>query len=286
MNQPEERLRGGDIHLPLVDSIGAIRSHSAVQITWHSHRRFELLCVLDGATTYEFRGGRAVELSGDHFIVVPPHLVHRGLHNVRMPATLCGVSFDPRHPTAQRNTPFTTADLAWLAGQFEAHALTTHPMSSELRRLVAALNRQVRALRKPDGADAASLRLLVCAVILEAARQITAARPARAEQAVAAAVAHLQKHLHEPVMMNHLAKQAGCGRARLFQLFKQTTGQTPNDYLQRLRVAKARGLLTATSQSITEIAFAVGFASSQYFSRVFRKYTGQMPSEYRRRHRR
>jgi transcriptional regulator GlxA family with amidase domain len=71
----------------------------------------------------------------------------------------------------------------------------------------------------------------------------------------------------------------------LFQLFKQNTGLTPNDYLQRLRIAKARELLTTTSQSVTEIAFAAGFASSQYFSRVFRKYTGQMPSEYRRRHR-
>jgi transcriptional regulator GlxA family with amidase domain len=202
-----------------------------------------------------------------------------------MPATLCGVAFDPRRPAAQRNTPFTSTDLAWLARQFKAHALTTHPMNSELRRLVAALNRQVRSLKAPDGADAAALRLLVCAVILEAARQITAARPARAEQAVAAALAHLREHLHEPVMMDHLARQAGCGRARLFQLFKQNTGLTPNDYLQRLRIAKARELLTTTSQSVTEIAFAAGFASSQYFSRVFRKYTGQMPSEYRRRHR-
>ena len=121
---PAEMLvRGADLGLPLVETLGAIRSHSASCITWHAHERFELLFLLEGKTAYEFSGGRTVELPGGHFLVVPPHTRHRGTHDVRMPAKLCGVVFDPRRPAAGRNTPFAARDLDWLAHQFERDAL-------------------------------------------------------------------------------------------------------------------------------------------------------------------
>ena len=56
---------------------------------------------------------------------------------------------------------------------------------------------------------------------------------------------------------------------------------TPNDYLQRLRLESARSLLAETSRSVTDIAFEVGFNSSQYFSTVFLQYTGLTPSGFR-----
>lgn len=81
--------------------------------------------------------------------------------------------------------------------------------------------------------------------------------------------------------MDALAAAAHCSRARMFHLFKDTTGMTPNDYLQRLRVERAKSALATTPQSVTDIALGCGFSSSQYFSTVFRKYTGSTPSEFR-----
>lgn len=276
-------VRGADLGLPLVQTLGAIRSHSASRISWHEHERFELLFLLEGATAYEFSGGRTVELPGGHFLVVPPRMRHRGTHDVRMPASLCGVVFDPRRPGAGRNTPFAARDLDWLAGQFERHVLAVQPMGPELRRLAAALSRQVREFhnRGKDRVRLISLRLLAGAVLLEAARQLTHAALAKPRHAIAAALAHMEKNFHEPLRMTTLAQAAGCSRARLFELFKQSTGMTPNDYLQRLRVNKARELLAGTTRAVTDIAHATGFSSSQYFSNVFRKYAGTTPSRFR-----
>ena len=53
--------------------------------------------------------------------------------------------------------------------------------------------------------------------------------------------------------------------------------------LGRLRLEAARGLLSETSRPVTEIAFEVGFNSSQYFSTVFLQYTGLTPSGFRSR---
>jgi len=281
---PAELLvRGKDLGLPLVERLGAIRSHSASRITWHAHERFELLFLLEGATAYEFSGGRTLELPGGHFLVVPPRTRHRGTHDIRMPASLCGVVFDPRRPTAGRNTPFSPHDLDWLANQFERHALAVQPMGPELRRLAGALSRQVREFHShgKDRARVISLRLVAGSVLFEAARQLTDTAHAKPQRAITAAIAHLEGHYQEPLRMAALARAAGYGRARLFQLFKQSTGMTPNDYLQRLRVNKARELLAGTTRPITDIAHDAGFSSSQYFSNVFRKYAGTTPSRFR-----
>ena len=276
----EHRVRGRDCELPLAEQLSAYHSLNAARITWHAHRRFELIFVLDGATPYEFRDGRTMEVAGDRFMVIPPCCRHRGLHDVRTPASLCGVIFDPRGPEARRNTPFTARDLAWLTRQFEAHASEAHPMGTELRRQVVTLDRLVRNWKTPQDATApAELRLLTCHIIFEAARQLTLARPVRGQRAVETALAHMQAHLHEPLPMAALADATGCSRARLFQLFKENTGMTPNDYLQRLRVNKARQLLADPARTITDVAFATGFSSSQYFSNVFRKYLGMTPTE-------
>jgi transcriptional regulator GlxA family with amidase domain len=70
-------------------------------------------------------------------------------------------------------------------------------------------------------------------------------------------------------------------RARLFEQFKRGTGMTPTDYLLRVRVERARELMADTSRSLTEVAHATGFSSSQYFSTVFRRYTGMAPGAMR-----
>ena len=57
---------------------------------------------------------------------------------------------------------------------------------------------------------------------------------------------------------------------------------SPWDYLNRFRIQQARELLFLSNETITQIATRVGFNDSAYFSRVFRKHTGQSPLDYRR----
>ncbi len=286
LTQPrgEHRVRGRDFELPLVEQVSTFHSLHAARITWHAHHRFELIFVLDGATSYEFRDGRTVEVAGARFVVLPPRQTHRALHDVRTPASLCGVIFDPRAAGARRHTPFTARDLAWLTRQCTAHAREAHPMNADLRRQVTALDRLAQNWEaRHDATTATELRLLTCNIIFEAARQLTSMRPTHGKHAVDVALAFMAAHAHEPLPMSDLARATGCSRARLFQLFKENTGLTPNDYLQRLRVNNARELLSNGQRTITDVAFATGFSSSQYFSKVFRKYVGTTPSTARTR---
>jgi AraC-like DNA-binding protein len=83
------------------------------------------------------------------------------------------------------------------------------------------------------------------------------------------------------VSISGLGQFLGYSRSRTFELFKAQTALTLKDYLQRLRVQKAEELLRQTRKSITDVALSVSFNSSQYFSTVFRRYTGQTPAAFR-----
>ena len=79
-----------------------------------------------------------------------------------------------------------------------------------------------------------------------------------------------------------VARQLGYGKSRLYSLFTREVGMAPNDYRQRLRIKRCCERLTKSSDSVTAIGIDSGFHSSQYFSRVFKKYVGVTPTDYRR----
>lgn len=85
----------------------------------------------------------------------------------------------------------------------------------------------------------------------------------------------------EPLDIPALAAIALVSEAHFIRRFRDTFGETPHRYLQRRRIERAMSLLRTTDDSVTEICFAVGFASLGTFSRTFRAVVGKSPTEYR-----
>jgi transcriptional regulator GlxA family with amidase domain len=87
----------------------------------------------------------------------------------------------------------------------------------------------------------------------------------------------------QPLDIATLARIAHVSEAHFIRTFRATFGETPHRYLQRRRVERAMFLLRATTASVTDVCFDVGFTSLGTFSRTFREIVGQSPSEYRSR---
>ena len=85
----------------------------------------------------------------------------------------------------------------------------------------------------------------------------------------------------EPLEVRTLAREAFASEAHFIRSFRAAFGETPHRYLQRRRVERAKELLRATGDSVTEISLAVGFRSLGSFSTTFRELTGASPSGYR-----
>jgi AraC-like DNA-binding protein len=83
--------------------------------------------------------------------------------------------------------------------------------------------------------------------------------------------------------LDEVSRHVGLSRNHFCRVFKHETGITFTEYLARLRVEKAKELLADVRVRITEAADRAGFNSISQFNRVFRRYAGSSPTEYRRR---
>jgi AraC family transcriptional regulator, transcriptional activator for feuABC-ybbA operon len=95
-------------------------------------------------------------------------------------------------------------------------------------------------------------------------------------------IQYMNEHYSDPLNRSQLAARAGWSPTYFSTLFKEQTGQSPIQYLNKLRIDRAKQLLRSTSMPITQIAADVGFTDSFYFARIFTKSTGFSPSEYRK----
>jgi AraC-like DNA-binding protein len=96
----------------------------------------------------------------------------------------------------------------------------------------------------------------------------------------------MEKDYSEQWKLDDFVAIAHMSKSNLLAVFRKATGQTPIDYLTGIRIQRATEVLLTTDENITEIAFAVGFNDSNYFTRQFRKATGRSPREFRAHHHR
>lgn len=101
------------------------------------------------------------------------------------------------------------------------------------------------------------------------------------EQSVEAAKFYLRENLEGPLDMKQLIKELSISYSKFRKMFKQSTGQSPNQYHLNLRLEKARELLSTTNLNVTEVAYQLGFDSVFYFSKLFKKKNGVSPKSYR-----
>jgi AraC family carnitine catabolism transcriptional activator len=99
---------------------------------------------------------------------------------------------------------------------------------------------------------------------------------------VARARAIMQAHVDDPLSCGDIAQQLGLSLRQLERRFKQQLGQTLHGEYMLFRVEKAHQYLQQTGLSVTEVSALTGFTSVEYFSKVYRRMFGVLPSKDRR----
>jgi AraC-like DNA-binding protein len=98
---------------------------------------------------------------------------------------------------------------------------------------------------------------------------------------IAKAITHLETHAHQPVNLDKLAALTAMSKRNLIRAFRDATGVPPIAYLIQTRINRAATRLRSSDDSITDIAFQVGFSDGNYFTRQFTRQTGLSPRKYR-----
>ena len=94
-------------------------------------------------------------------------------------------------------------------------------------------------------------------------------------------ILYIHANYEQKITLNHLTELFHINRTTLSEEFAKVTGMSVIDYLIKLRIKIASILLSQTAIPISEIIYRTGFNDSTHFGKMFRKYTGFSPSQYR-----
>jgi AraC family transcriptional regulator len=137
------------------------------------------------------------------------------------------------------------------------------------------------------GCDAVTTLTLARAIAVRLlGRHLIEAPPHDAGRRIARVLDYIERNLEGTLRLAAMADLAGQSIFHFSRVFRREMGTSPQAFVRRRRVARARRLLEVTDLPLAEIAYACGFAHQSHFTNVFRELTGATPGAYRVRLRR
>jgi transcriptional regulator GlxA family with amidase domain len=101
------------------------------------------------------------------------------------------------------------------------------------------------------------------------------------DEMVKKAQAYIEAHLDEKISVEYLSAKFLVGRRNFDRRFIKATGNTPVEYLQRVKIESAKKAFETSGKTINEVMYDVGYSDVKAFREVFKKITGMSPLEYK-----
>lgn len=124
-----------------------------------------------------------------------------------------------------------------------------------------------------------ALKELLIRLMQTQARSMVEKNIVKNKSRIGFAVDYIRKNLHQKLSIESIAKMAYVSKSNFFKMFKDELGTSPNEFILRERISRAKELLKSRN-SIKETAFQTGFSDTNYFTRVFKQLVGVTPKCY------
>jgi len=261
-------------------------------LNWHRNEGVEFTYLSGGHSTFLVEDKR-YQLESGHLTITRPWQRHKLGNPTVDPSRLHWFILDVgvRRPDQPWHWPewlvLSPSDLQSLSTLLRHNENPVWQASPDLG---VSFDRIARLLQTPDpSAIQSRLQLCLNEILLEVLellqkkKVVLDARLATARRTVEMFLAALPEHIEHPWTLDEMAENCGLGRSRFAGYCRQIVNATPTEYLTNCRVEAALKMLSQSDcGSMTDIALACGFQSSQYFATVFRLRTGKSPREIRR----
>lgn len=240
----------------------------------HHHDFYEIVIVEHGTGTHVFNG-QPYTLSGGSVCFVRDHDRHLYEHT----ENLCLTNVLYRSPQA---FSFLSGLEKLLPQEQDGHYPSHWRVSQQTLHQARPLVGQLEALRESSDVHAiASMEMLFMQLLILLRSGAHAQGDGRPDERLNQLIAWLEEHYAEELCWEQLADHHRLSLRTLHRQLKQRTGLTPQRYLNRLRLMKARYLLRHSEESVTDIAYQCGFGDSNHFSTLFRREFSWSPRDIR-----
>ena len=277
-------INGDQLKMPLISMTGYNSFIKANYLGWHKHNGFELTFALKSSVIWEIEDDSKQHLSSGHISLVSPHVAHRGMDDVTQPCEMVYIVFEPMKKDCLLNTSFSASDME------DIHTIFSNAGNSMIKAndLIFNLLYEYRktlflyVAKSSHYMVESQLRGLLSQIILQCALSFKNNEELQLSHEIQIALDYIKENFTEDIEIKHVADHIHKSTTFLYNTFKKEIGQAPNEYILRLRLEKACEELRASDKSITEISFDAGYTSTQYFSKMFNRFTGRTPSSYRK----
>ena len=246
----------------------------AVHTKPHKHPHMELIFCLRGELSYQIDGRGSVTVCEGSGVVIPRGTTHVLGGGTDAPCERIGLHIDTRSNRHPKHSVFTPADIRSFCQTLADMAGTPFRLDSNLQTSIRELSGYLKRTDPLSPSEQGFIRSLCCGILFRSVSILRKPLIAPRTQMMESAVEFLNQHSADDFHIDDLIRFVGYGRTRLFTLFKRHTGLTPNEYLVRLRIRKAKELARQGQSDVASVAKAVGFHDTAYFKNVYLRYTG------------
>ncbi len=124
-----------------------------------------------------------------------------------------------------------------------------------------------------------ALKELLIRLMQTQARNLVEKNIAKTSSRIGFVADYIRNNLHQKLSVESIARLAYVSKSNFFKLFKDELGTSPNAFILRERIRRAKELL-AEKNTIKETAFQTGFSDTNYFTRVFKQWVGVTPKNF------
>ncbi|HZS46126.1 MAG TPA: AraC family transcriptional regulator [Blastocatellia bacterium] len=141
--------------------------------------------------------------------------------------------------------------------------------------------RLYREFKETDDLSALAIQALTLELLVELARTSKGARVKKAPLWLHNVVDLINNKYKHNITLSEMAESADVNPSHLIQVFREHFHCTPGEFLRRVRVEWAMRQLRNPALALSDISSDVGFSDQSHFTRVFKRFTGLTPAQYR-----
>ena len=283
----------GDVGFPVQVYYIELSKMYMQRIRWHWHLELEIIIINHGEA-YFLSDDQKLLLSAGEGILINQNVMH-AIQPVDENAncSFYSVVFHPAFLFGYGNTVMSSKYLVPVISSPTLRIMRLNEQDANLEQIMNLANNVIAANMTKKYGYELIIKSYLCRLWLTLLESVIPQNLTKSkentistdETRVKDAIQYIELHFHETITLAQLADSVHISKSECCRCFKRTLQVTPMEYLMKFRIFRATQMLQRgdpEAQSMSSLAFSVGFNNASYFNKVFRQFLGCTPSDYKR----
>ena len=276
----------GEVQLEDYEIVYQICDHPVLMTSPHYHNVIEIIYILEGEFHITINNKKYVLSPGEmvlinakevHSVNILDYGIHRSFAVKFLPETICSDSQSLME--LKYVIPYIVS-----FSNFKTHYTREEVENSNIKNCIENI---MKENRERQHAYKFATRIYISHLFLDLIRKVNINNPIDEEindnirKEFKNIFHYISHHYTEKLTAVQIAKKFRLRQSDLSANFKKITGKSFNEYLNYVRICKAKRMLISSEKNITEIAFSVGFSNTSYFINCFKAQMGVTPASFK-----